>query len=360
MKNSKAIIFTLALAAAAGGLWWYSNSQSAPQSGGWGGGQALVSLETVSYQTVRDQVEAVGTLLANESVDITSKVSDIVTRIHFEDGDLVEEGDILVELLNQEQSAQLAEARANLTDAQLQLDRLERLGSNVASASLIDEARARYDASQARLNAIVARMEDRLIRAPFAGMLGFREISPGSLVNASTLITTLDDIETLDLEFNVPETAFGSLQRGDAIVAHSAAYPGQTFNGAVTSVSPRIDPVTRSVAVRAAIPNPNLQLRPGMLMTLSLITAEREALVISEQAVLQKNGRSLVYVANDEMKVFERDIVIDQRRRGLVEVGAGLEPGERIVVDGIMGVLNGSSIKEISDQEDTSDQGWGG
>ncbi len=360
MKQSKALIFTLVLVVAAGGLWWYSNNQPAPEAGGWGGGEASVSLEEVSIQTVQDSVEAVGTLLANESVTITSRVSDIVTVVHFEDGDVVEAGDILVELTNQEQSAQLAEARANLTDARLQLERLERLGSNVASASQIDEARARYDASEARLNAIIARMDERLIRAPFSGMLGFRQISPGSLVSPQTPITTLDDIETLRLEFNIPETAFGALQRGDRIVALSAAYPGKTFNGEVISVSPRIDPVTRSVSVRAAVPNPNLELRPGMLMTLSLIASEREALVISEAAVLQKNGRSLVYVANADMQVFERDIVIQQRRRGTVEVASGLQPGERIVVDGIMGVRNGAKVREISDQSDSQNQNWGG
>lgn len=359
MTNVKAVIFTLILAIAAGALWLYGNAQPEVAEQGWGGSATLVSLETVSMQTVTDDVEAVGTLIANESVTITSRVSDIVTAVHFEDGDVVEAGDILVELTNQEQSAQLAEARANLTDARLQLERLERLGSNVASASQIDEARARYDASEARLDAIIARMDERLIRAPFSGMLGFREISTGSLVNPQTPITTLDDINTLHLEFSVPETAFGALQKGDRVEATSAAYPGERFEGSVTSVSPRIDPVTRSVMVRADIPNNDMRLRPGMLMALNLIVSERPAMVISEAAVLQRSGRTLVYVADEEMRVFERDIRIAQRRHGTVEVASGLEVGERIVVDGIMGVRNGAQVR-LPEESGDEQGGWGG
>ena len=359
MKNLPATIFTLALIPLAGGLWWYSKQAPEAEAGGWGGGAALVSLQPVTMQTVQNRVEAVGTLIANESVVITSKVSDSITAIHFEDGDIVEEGDILLELTNQEQSALLAEARANLTDARLQLERLERLGTNVASQSQIDEARARYDANQGRLDAIIARMEDRLIRAPFSGMLGFREVSPGTLVTPSTRISTLDDIDTLKLEFSVPETAFGGLQSGDEIIAKSAAYPGTTFSGQVTAVDSRIDPVTRSVQVRAEIPNVERRLRPGMLLTLTLIADEYQALVIPEASVLQKGTRSLVYVANAQMQVFERDIQIERRLQGTVVISGGLEIGEKIVVDGIMGVRNGAQVR-LPAPEGSAAPAWGG
>jgi membrane fusion protein (multidrug efflux system) len=347
MKNNLSSgIFILILIAVAAGTWLYFSQDSDSAGGpGFGGGAALVSLEPVRFELVADRVEAVGTLVANESMIITSKVSDTISALHFEDGDLVETGDILVELTNQEQSALLAEAQANLKDTTLQLERLETLGSNVASASQIDEARARNDANQAKLDATISRLEDRLIRAPFSGMLGFREVSPGTLVSPNTRITTLDDIDTLKLDFSIPETAFGGVRSGDIVEANSAAYRGLSFIGEVSSVGSRIDPVTRTAQVRAILPNENRQLRPGMFMTLSLIADERESLVIPEAALLQKGDRSMVYVADAEMKVTERDVVIERRLRGEVIIAAGLQPGEMIVVDGIMSMRNGAQVR---------------
>ena len=339
------IVFIGILIAVAFVSWAYFNHEPEQSAGFAGGGAALVTLQPARLEIVADSVEAVGTLIANESITVTSKVSDIVTAVHFEDGDIVEAGYILVELLNQEQSALLAEAQANLIDTNLQLERLETLGSNVASASQIDEARARAGANQARLDAIISRMEDRLIRAPFSGMLGFRDVSIGTLVNANTSITTLDDISVLELDFSIPETAFGAAQIGDKVEAQSAAYPGLSFEGQVASIGSRIDPVTRTAQIRARISNEEQKLRPGMFMTLSLVAEERELIVIPEAALLQRGDRSLVYVANDEMKVAERDVVIDRRLRGVVVIADGLEEGEMLVVDGIGGVRNGAQVR---------------
>ena len=338
--------FILGLIAIAAGTWVYFNQGSSQAGGpGFGGGAALVSIEPVRLELVAENVESVGTLIANESVTITSKVSDIVTAVHFEDGDIVEAGYILVELLNQEQSAQLAEAQANLIDTNLQLERLETLGSNVASASQIDEARARADANQAKLDAIVSRMEDRLIRAPFGGMLGFRDVSIGTLVNPNTVITTLDDISVLELDFSIPETAFGNVEIGDRVDAHSAAYPSMSFEGQVSSIGSRIDPITRTAQIRAKLANEDQRLRPGMFMTLTLVADERESLVIPEASLLQRGDRSMVYVVGEDMKVSERDVVIDRRLRGEVVISEGLQPGERLVVDGIMSMRNGAQVR---------------
>ncbi len=351
-KNLSTIVFIAVLAGIAAGAWSYFNAQD-EQSAGFsrGAAQALVSLEEVVSEVVIDSVEAVGTLTANESVTITSKVSDIVSAVHFEDGDLVEAGEILIELTNKEQSALLAEAQANLTDTKLQLERLETLGANVASASQIDEARARYDANQAKLDAIISQMQDRLIRAPFSGMLGFREISTGSLVTPNTQITTLDDIDTLKLDFSIPETAFGAVRVGNRVEALSAAYPGTRFVGEVSSVGSRIDPVTRTVQVRAILSNEDRLLRPGMLMTLNLIASERQALTIPEASLLQKGDRSLVYVVGSDMKASERDVVVEKRLRGRVVISSGLEVGERLVVDGIMGVRDGIAVRVVGETQ---------
>ena len=157
-------------------------------------GPTYVKVERASVREIRDEVEAIGTARANESVTIAAKVTDTVSRVNFEDGHLVQAGEVLVELTNTEQSALLDEARANVVDAGNQARRLEQLAAeNSIPLSQLDESNARIDAAQARYQSILARLEDRLIRAPFTGLLGFREVSEGTLVTPGSRITTLDE-----------------------------------------------------------------------------------------------------------------------------------------------------------------------
>jgi membrane fusion protein (multidrug efflux system) len=179
----------------------------------------------VRRDSIFDVVEALGTAQANESVTLTAKVTDTVRRVNFEDGDYVDAGAVLIELTNQEEEALLAEARANLDDAESQLRRLEDLsGRGLTSASELDVARSRAGASRARLNSIVARLRDRLIQAPFSGLLGFRQVSPGTMLSPNTAITSIDDISIIKLDFTVPETFIGSMAPGARIVAKSVSF----------------------------------------------------------------------------------------------------------------------------------------
>ncbi len=311
--------------------------------GGMGGG-ALVVLEAVEYERLANEIEAIGTVRALESVTLTPKVSDTVSAIHFEDGDLVEAGTILLELTNREEQALLAEAQANLEDGRRQLRRLEELvQQGSVPVSQVDEARSRVDAQEARLEALLARLDDRLIRAPFDGALGFREVSQGTLVSPGTAITTIDDISSIRLEFSVPEVFLGVLAPGQRVVARSAAYPDETFEGEISSIGSRVDPVSRAATVRARIPNDELRLRPGMLMTLRLVTAERDALVVPERAVTQIDTRAFVYVANDGIAE-QRTVRLGDRQPGRVEILDGLEAGEEIVTDGVIRVRPGARL----------------
>src|SRR5690606_17756063 len=153
--------------------------------------------------------------------------------------------------------------------------------------SELDVARNREAAAKARLDSIIARLSDRLIRAPFSGVLGFRQVSPGTLVQPNTPITTLDDISTIKLDFTVPETFIADVQPGATVVARSVSYPGRDFVGVVRTVGSRVDPVTRAVSVRAHISNADAALRPGMLLTVELRSRERTTLVVPEAAVFQ-------------------------------------------------------------------------
>jgi len=310
MKNALLVVVAFALGALA--VWYFTGNRgdngALPRGGGAAGAQGgrpaggppggfagrpgqqapLVTAGTVQRDQVYDVVEALGTTQANESVTLIAKVSDTVRRVNFEDGDFVEKGAVLIELTNQEEEAALAEARANLDDAQSQLRRLEDLSSRGLSAvQQLDIAKSRADAMQAQLNRVVARLKDRVMQAPFAGVLGFRNVSPGTLVTPNTTITSIDDISTIKLDFTVPETVLGSMKPGAKVVAKSVSFPGREFEGIVRTVGSRVDPVTRAVTVRAHVPNKDRALRPGMLLTVDVVTSQHEALVIPEGAVFQ-------------------------------------------------------------------------
>jgi membrane fusion protein (multidrug efflux system) len=322
-------------------------------AGGFGGPQPppLVTLDEVRREQLYDTVDALGTAEANESVTLTAKVTDTVRSVEFEDGDYVQAGTVLVQLTNQEEQALLAEARANLDDAESQLRRVENLAERqLTSESELDIARSRAAASAARLDTIVARLSDRLIQAPFAGVLGFRQVSTGTLLAPNTPITTLDDISIIKLDFTVPETFLGAMQPGARVLAQSVSYEGREFEGVVRTVGSRVDPVTRAIQIRAHIPNEDRALRPGMLLTVRVVMAERPALVVSENAVYQIQDRAYVYRVGQDMVAREQEIDIGERRFGFVEIRGGLEEGDRIVVEGIVKLRDGVRVRVAGDE----------
>jgi membrane fusion protein (multidrug efflux system) len=333
-----------------------SDQSAGPQRGGPGGPggfappPTLVTVAIVEEATISDHIESVGTLVANESVTITAQVTERVNKIHFDDGQYVEAGDILVELTSTEESAQLAEASINLDEAERQLNRLETLGSNVASAKLIDDARSSFNANKAKYDAVIARMEDRVVTAPFGGVLGFRQISLGSLVSPGTVITTLDDVSVVKLDFSVPEIYLNVLRMGNSVEAHSAAWPQRDFRGRVEAIGSRVDPVSRSVQVRAILPNEDRVLRPGMLMTVELTGLERTAIVIPEAALVQTGSSSYVYVVDEESKPMRREVFVSERRVGQVVIASGISVGERIIVDGVSMVVPGRAVRVVNSE----------
>ncbi len=364
MKNALLVVVAFALGAAA--VWYFNGNRgdAAAQRGGpaaAGGGRSaggapgfagrpgqaapLVTAAVVSRDQVYDVVEALGTTQANESVTLTAKVSDTVRRVNFEDGDYVEKGSVLIELTNQEEEAALAEARANLDDAQNQLGRLEDLSKRGLSAvQQLDIAKSRADAMQAQMNRVVARLKDRIVLAPFSGLLGFRNVSPGTLVTPTTTITSIDDISTIKLDFTVPETVLGAMNPGAKIVAKSVSFPGREFEGVVRTIGSRVDPVTRAVMIRAHVPNKDRALRPGMLLTVDVVTSEHEALVIPEGAIFQVQNRAYVYRL-DGLTARQQQIEIGGRRFGTVEVKSGLEVGDTIVIEGIVKLRDGIEVR---------------
>ena len=355
----KKIIIIAALLAGVGFAYWTLNAKEseAPEQarGGFGRGAATavpVTVATVQITSFKDRVDAIGTTLANESVLITAKVTDKISQIGFTDGQFVEKGDILVELTNDEQTAQLNEAKADRNEARTQLKRLEDLADQgTVAVSQVDEVRARYSVTNARLEAIVARLRDRVIRAPFDGLLGFRQVSPGTLVSPGTTITTLDDVSTLKLDFSVPELFLGAIDIGDPIVASSPAYRGKRFEGTVTGIGSRVNDVTRTITVRALLPNDDFELRPGMLLTVELQTSSRDALAVPEASVIPTNRDAYVYVIGDDSKAEKRVVKSGQRSNGLVEILSGLEENERVAVLGLLKLRDGAAVSVIEEPE---------
>jgi membrane fusion protein, multidrug efflux system len=292
------------------------------------------------------EIEAVGTARANEAVEITSKTSNLVTAIRFKEGSQVKAGEVLLELDSAETRASLAEAEAALADSERQYVRSRDLAASQAlSASNLDQIEATLKGNRARVEAARARLSDTVIRAGFAGRTGFRRISVGSVVSPGTVITTLDDSSIIKLDFTVPENFLFAMRMGLPVKAATTGLRGRTFEGKITNLDSRIDPVTRSMFVRAEIPNPDGALRPGMFMTVSLQGDVVPALIVPEAAVVPEQGRAFIFVVEDGI-AHRREVALGRRRPGEVEITAGIKEGERVVVDGTQNLTDNAKVHD--------------
>lgn len=289
----------------------------------------------VRAQPLADRIEALGTLKANESVVLTANVTETISAVHFDDGQRVPKGRVLVEMTSAEEHALLDEARARLAEAKSQYDRVKALAAQRSvSESLSDERKRDLDTARASLVAIESRLADRLIKAPFAGVLGLRNISPGALVEPGDMIATLDDDTVMKLDFAVPSLFLSNLKPGLAIRARARALGKRRFDGEVRSIDSRVDPVTRSIQVRALIANPDRSLRPGLLMQVELLRNPRDALMVPEAALLQQGSEHYVMRIGEGEVAERREVVIGARRPGMVEIVSGLAAGDRVITQG--------------------------
>ncbi len=295
-----------------------------------------------------DKVEALGTLRANESVDLTSTVTEFVTRIHFEDNQTVKQGDVLVEMDAAEERAELEEQTSFLAEAERQVQRLEPLvEKGAASESVLDERRREKLSAQARINAIQSRIDQRVIRAPYDGVLGLRNISIGALAQPGTMITTIDDISVMKLDFSVPEVFLSTLNTGVEIAATSEAYPGQTFRGRISGIDSRVDPVTRAIRARALIDNAGGLLKPGLLMKVELQKNPRRTLVVPEEALIIDGSDHFVLavIEQDGRHVADRrKVTVGARQFGTAEITDGLTDGVQIITHGTLRVRPGAAV----------------
>lgn len=307
-----------------------------------------VFVAKVASKPIVDEIEALGTLQANENVDLTSTVTELVSKVNFDDGQRVKKGDVLVEMDAAEEIALKAEEQFRIHEAERQIKRLQPLiAQGSASESAIDEQRLQLRTAQARMQAIESRIRQRQIVAPFDGVLGQRNISVGTLSQPGRLITTIDDDSMMKLDFAVPEVFLPVLTKGTKIIATASAWPDQVFSGTLSSVNSRVDTITRSVSVRALLENADYKLRPGLLMRVQLQKNPRLALVIPEEALVAKGSNNYVMVVVEESgktTVASTVVELGTRRKGEVEILSGLEPGAVIVTHGALRVRPGVAV----------------
>lgn len=358
--NLRVIAVGAALLVALAGLGWFAISNGnapSPAVGGRpqtpassarpDGGPDAVSVVTATLrrEPLAQQVEAVGSVRANEAVDITAKVSNRVTAIRFREGQQVKAGEVLVEFDSEQTRAALAEADAALSDSRSQFKRSRELYQTKAlSEAQLDQLQATLKANEARVAGAQSQLNDMIIRAPFAGRVGLRHVSVGSYVSPGTVITTLDDTSVIKLDFSVPEVFLSALKEGLEIYAQTVAYPAAEFKGRVSSIDNRFDPVSRAIIVRARVDNLDGRLKPGMFMTVKLIGADVPALMLPEEALVPEGSNKYVYAVENGRAV-RKEVQTGRRRPGAVEIVGGLDAGAIVVVEGTQKLRDGVAVK---------------
>ncbi len=319
-------------------LWLTVGGDDAKKDGrGWGGRSISVRVAPITERVFEDIVEAIGTAKANESVTLAARVSETVSRISFEDGQIVKKGTLLVKMTSDEEEALLREAKSNVAEAKQQYDRINNLVKRGnASTATLEVQISKLETARAKIAGVQARINDRRIIAPFDGILGLRQVSEGALISPNAPITTIDDITIIKLDFSVPERFIAGLGEGQKVLAQVDAYTGREFIGTVTSVDSRVDPISRTVRIRAEVNNDEMLLRPGMLMTVKLISRSWNALAIPEESIQPTANKNYVYVVDSEGMAERREVILGLRRPGYVEAMSGVAMGDKIVVEGIL------------------------
>ncbi len=319
-----------------------------------------VIVEPVRIATLEERIEASGQLLAKDQATIAAELLGRITDLPVEEGMRVEKGQLLVaidpekrELELRDARARLAEARASLAERARDLERVRSLHAQaIASEQALDKARTELDLARSRVEAAEAQvgvaeraLEDAQVRAPFAGQVAERSVSRGEFVQVGQPLLRIVALDPIEVEFSVAERDVARVRLGLRVAVQVAPYPGETFTGEVTIISPTIDQRTRTLRVKALIPNPDGRLRPGLFAKADLGVARREgALVVPEEAVLVRAEGEIVYVATRDDRARRVAVETGVRRDRQVEITRGLEAGQEVIVRGHSSLADGALI----------------
>jgi len=310
------------------------------------GQDPLVTAVAVAPLRFVDRIEAVGTARANEQVTVSAPVTERITKLNFEDGGYVRAGQVIATLAQGQETAQLDEAQAQARVAGQQLARLEQLKARgFATNSSVDTQVAATSIARAQAAAANAAIGDRVIRAPFSGSVSLRMISAGAVVQAGTEIATISDLSRIKLDFPVPETLLSAIAAGQAITARAAAFPDRPFRGVIATIDSVVDPATRSVVVRAVLPNGDRMLKPGMLLRVGIESDPRTALAVPELAVVGEGEQRYVFTIGADQVARRTSVKTGIRRDGMIEIRSGLRAGQRVVGEGVVKVTDGMTVR---------------
>lgn len=317
--------------------------------GGPGGGRGQAVSEAVAtLRPFSDQIRVLGVARGRRSVNITASTSELITRVLFRDGQRVAAGTPLVQLQAREEDADIAQARAQLARAQTMYERYQTLNERgFASAAMLEQYETELSSARAVLTAAQARAGDRTIRAPFAGVLGLSTVTAGTLINPGAVITTLDDIDVVRVDFPVPERYLSVLRAGTPITATIDAYGDEVFSGRIALVDTRVNEANRSVVARAEIPNPGGRIRPGMAVRVAVQQGLRNGVAVPEAAVQYEGEGAFVYrIARGERGSTAQRVEVETGvvEGGFVEILSGLNANDRVVGSGLNRIQPGAPV----------------
>jgi membrane fusion protein (multidrug efflux system) len=347
------VLGALVLAAAA--AWWVASSTSGAVPNPKGKAAAVaasgapVETAVAKSQMATTDIPAVGSLRSDESVQIAPEIAGRIAEIRFDDGEPVKEGDVLVLLDDALARAELADTRARFDLAKANFERAETLSKtrNIAERAY-DEARANFETARAAYELSQVRLAKHTIRAPFSGVVGIRALSPGAFVNTGTAIVNLEKIDFLKVDFKIPEIFLADVQVGQKIDVNVDALPGRTFQAEIYAIDPLVDVNGRALQIRARLRNPDLVLRPGLFVRISIRgRTEREIVLVPESAVVPRAGEFFIFSVEDG-KAVESKIGLGNRRSGMVEVTSGLMNGATIVTAGHQRLKNGTPVDVVT------------
>ncbi len=317
----------------------------------------------VAPHVFSDRIEALGVAKARQSVTVTSNTAELITKVRFGDGQSVTKGQVLVELKGDEQDAAVLQAQALASQARRDAKRWHDLAEQGYAPKVTAE---QYQANSAQADAALAaaksRRLNRVIRAPFSGVVGLSDVAPGALIAAGGPIVSLDDVAVMRIDFEVPDRYVAGLKKGLALSASTDAYPDQRFGGKIAQIDTRVDERTRAVRARAEVPNPDHRIKPGMLVRVTLDQGSRTALAVPEAAVQFEADQPFVFVIapkDDKIVAKRQSVKVGARQDGMIEIVSGLEPGTKIIADGLNRVQPDQAIKLAGKQRAKPDRGPG-
>lgn len=307
----------------------------------------FVVVKPVEKMTFEETLICLGTVAARESVEITAQVTEKIVALHFDHGQQVKKNDLLVELQSAQEKTAVTIAALAIEEHEREERRLDELvKADAVPRKELEDRRTRLAMARAEKAKAEADCVDRLIVAPFSGIVGLRKVSLGDLVVPGTKITTLDDLEQVYVDYPVPEKYTGKLKEGMPFKALNNAYPEDEFQGVIRMIDPRVTVLTRSAQVRGVMDNKELRLRPGMLMTVRVNMGMNESPSVPEEALTSLGEKQFVFVYQPEQKkVVRTEVMIGRRAKGRVEILSGLTPTMQVVTEGVAKIADGMSVK---------------